>query len=223
MPYSCNNDDTDENECENCSITISQQPQLLYEQEQEQHPSPPNRRRRIFLFSGAAAAVVLLIVASIANTSAQGGGSAAIRQLFPSAQHRQGPAASATAAASVDVLDAREVLLMAERDALAFKRDAAGLQRTNDRLRAELLMPSQEAEVEEEAEARQQFTLYNVYRVGQRETSIFTWEILKINAARLTQMHNRCLRKCLSARMLLLALELPNSSMLRFTSLKRRP
>ena len=156
-PHTYNNDDADENECENCSITISQQPQPLYEQEQEQEqpPSPPNRRRRIFLFSGAAAAVVLLIVASIANTSAQGGGSAAIRQLFPSAQHRQGPAASATAAASVDVLDAREVLLMAERDALAFKRDAAGLQRTNDRLRAELSMPSQEAEVEEEAEARQ--------------------------------------------------------------------
>lgn len=152
MPYTYNSDDADENKCEDCSITISQQPQPLYEQEQEQHPSPPNRRRRIFLFSGAAAAVVLLIVASIANTSAQGGGSAAIRQLFPSSQHQQGPSA---AAASVDILDAREVLLMAERDALAFKRDAAGLQRTNDRLRAELSMPSQEAEVEEEAEARQ--------------------------------------------------------------------
>ena len=48
-------------------------------------------------------------------------------------------------------------------------------------------------------------TLYNLYRGGQRETSIFTWEILKINAARLTQMHNRVCER-LSARMLLFAL-----------------
>ena len=150
-PYTCNND-ADKDEHDNCSITASQQSQLY---EPEQDGSPPNRRRRIFLFSSAAAAVVLLIVASIANTSAHGGdggGSAAIRQLFPSF-HQQGPSA---AASSVDALDARDVLLMAERDALTFKRDAAGLQRTNDRLKAELSIPSQaEAEVEEEAEARQ--------------------------------------------------------------------
>ena len=151
-PYTCNND-ADKDEHDNCSITASQQSQLY---EPEQDGSPPNRRRRIFLFSSAAAAVVLLIVASIANTSALGGdgGSAAIRQLFPPF-HQQDP--TATPSAAVDVLDARDVLLMAERDALTFKRDAAGLQRTNDRLKAELSMPSQaEAEVEEEeAEARQ--------------------------------------------------------------------
>ena len=152
-PYTRNND-TDKDEHDNCSIITSQQSEL---HEPEQDGSPPNRRRRIFLFSGAAAAVVLLLVASIANTSAHGGaggGSAAIRQLFPSF-HQQGPSA---AASSVDAWDARDVLLMAERDALAFKRDAAGLQRTNDRLKAELSMPSQaevEVEEEEEAEARQ--------------------------------------------------------------------
>ena len=151
-PYTCNND-TDEDEHDICSITAGQQSQLY---EPEQDGSPPSRRRRIFLFSGAAAAV-LLIVASIANTSAHGGGgdgggSAAIRQLFPSF-HQQGPSA---AASSVDAWDARDVLLMAERDALTFKRDAAGLQRTNDRLKAELSMPSQaEPEVEKEAEGRQ--------------------------------------------------------------------
>lgn len=152
-PYTCNND-TDEDEHENCIIITSRQPQHHY---QEQSPSPPNRRRRILLFSSAAAAAaaILLIVASIVNTSAHGSsgsGSAAIRQLFPSSQqHQQGPGPTAS---SVDVLDARDVLLMAEREALAFKRDAAGLQRTNDRLKAELSMPSQEAKTEKE-EARQ--------------------------------------------------------------------
>ena len=69
-----------------------------------------------------------------------------------SAHGQGGPASSS----SVGALNARDVLLVAERDALAFKRDATGLQRTNDRLKAELLMPSQaETEVEEEAEGRQ--------------------------------------------------------------------
>ena len=153
-PYTCNNDDTCEDD-ENCSIT-SQQP-LLYEH--QHHPPPSNRRRRTFLLNGttsaAAAVVLLIVVASIMNTLAHGGsgtGNVAIRQLFPPF-HRQGQAATA---ASADALGARDVLLMAEREALAFKRDAAGLQRTNDRLKAELSMPSQETEEEAaKAEARQ--------------------------------------------------------------------
>ena len=137
MSYTYNND-TDEEDDENCSIT-SQQPQ-----HQEDSPPSNRRRRRIFLLTGAAAAaaaVVLLIVASIMNASA----------------HGQGPASSSSVGSSVGSLDARDVLLVAERDALAFKRDATGLQWTNDRLKAELHMPSQSgagAEAAKEEEAR---------------------------------------------------------------------
>ena len=82
------------------------------------------------------------------NASAHGGGSSG-----------SAAAAATSASSSVDVLDARDVLLMAERDALAFKRDATGLQRANDRLKAELYMPSQsgaEAEAAKGEEARKQ-------------------------------------------------------------------